>query len=228
MARVPGLGPVKSRLHAAIGPEMATLLYRCFLLDRLDGLAALPGIIPLVAFTPAHGRARLEALAPPGVRLIAQEGDGLGERLSRLLGGLLAEGHRGAIAMDSDSPTLPMAHVAEAAAVLDQAAADLVVGPTDDGGYYLVGLGRLEPSLFADIPWSTDRVLALTLERARAIGLRTHVLPAWYDVDTEADLARLARDLRQLPDGPRRTSRCVEVLGGWGETPAGSVTSDPR
>ena len=212
MARVPGLEPVKSRLHHALGPEMATLLYRCFLLDRLEALVALPPIQPVVAFTPARGRARMEAMAPPGIRLVAQEGRDLGERLSNLLAGLIADGHPGAMAIDSDSPTLPMAYVLQAAEALERDAADLVLGPSDDGGYYLVGLRRRQPALFEGIPWSTNQVLSLTLDRARALGLRVHLLPAWYDVDTEADLGRLADDLAGRPDGPRRTRRCVEAI----------------
>ncbi|HLF48256.1 MAG TPA: glycosyltransferase, partial [Methylomirabilota bacterium] len=101
MAKVPGLEPVKSRLHQALTPEMATVLYRCFLLDRLDALAALPGIDALAAFTPPTGRARMAALAPAGFRLVAQQGRDLGARLSNLLAGLLASGHPGAMAIDS-------------------------------------------------------------------------------------------------------------------------------
>ncbi len=213
MAKVPGLEPVKSRLHGALGPEMATVLYRCFLLDRLDALAALPGIEPVAAFTPASGRTRMAALAPPGMRLVPQRGRDLGERLSGLLADLLAAGHPGAMAMDSDSPTLPMGHVLEAADVLARGAADLVLGPSDDGGYYLVGLRRPEPALFAGMPWSTDRVLSRTLETAGTLGLRTHLLPEWFDVDTEADLARLRRALAS-GDGPGRTTRCLEAIFG--------------
>ncbi|OGK76107.1 MAG: hypothetical protein A2X51_05710 [Candidatus Rokubacteria bacterium GWC2_70_24] len=213
MAKVPGLEPVKSRLHQALTQEMATVLYRCFLLDRLEALATLPGIDALAAFTPPTGRARMVALAPEGFRLVAQQGRDLGERLSNLLAGLLASGHPGAMAIDSDSPTLPMAHVREAAEVLARGAADLVLGPSDDGGYYLVGLRRGAPGLFEGIPWSTDRVLPLTIEKAGRLGLRTHLLPEWFDVDTEADLRRLHAALL-AGEGPRRTRRCLEAIYG--------------
>jgi len=88
----------------------ATELYRCFLLDRLDALAVMPGIARVVAFTPPEARARMAALAPAGFRLVAQEGDDLTERLTRLFDRLMADGHPAAPAMDSDSPTLPMAY----------------------------------------------------------------------------------------------------------------------
>jgi hypothetical protein len=206
MARVPGLGPVKSRLLPALTPAQATLLYRCFLLDRLDAVLALPGVAPVVAFTPAHGRARMAALAPPGVRLVPQPEGDLGARLHAVLGGLLAQGHAGALALDSDSPTLPMAYVAEAARVLREGRARVILGPAEDGGYYLVGLAAPAPALFRDIPWSTPRVLPVTLERARELGLGVHLLPPGFDVDTAEDLRRLRE---RLGEGavPRRT-RC--------------------
>jgi rSAM/selenodomain-associated transferase 1 len=212
MAKAPGLGPVKSRLHAALTPERATELYRCFLLDRLDALARLSGIQPVIAFTPAEGRQSIAALAPEHFRLIEQQGADLGERLSNVLAGLLADGHRGAMAIDSDSPTLPMSCVAEAAERLEGGHADVVLGPCEDGGYYLIGLSAPQPALFDGIPWSTDRVLTLTVERARARRLRTHLLRSWFDIDTEPDLRRLHREMTAAGTGPGRTFAFVSDL----------------
>jgi uncharacterized protein len=211
MAKVPGAAPVKSRLHAALTEPRATELYRCFLLDRLDALAAVPGIAPVVAFTPAEAAAGMAALAPPGFRLVAQEGEALTERLVRLFDRLLKE-HPAAVAMDSDSPTLPMPYVAEAATALAADEADLVVGPSDDGGYYLIGLRAPRPELFTDVPWSTAEVLGVTLARARDLGLRVRRLPAWFDVDTEADLRRLRAELAAAGTGPARTAAFVREL----------------
>jgi uncharacterized protein len=212
MARVPGAGPVKSRLHAALTAAGAAELYRCFLLDRLDALAAVPGIAPVVAFTPAEAGARMAALAPSGFALVPQEGDELGERLARLFATLLAAGHPAALAMDSDSPTLPMAYVGEAARALAADEADVVVGPTDDGGYYLIGLREPRPALFADVPWSTPTVFEVTVERARRGGLRVRLLPQWFDVDTAADLRRLQAEVAGAGDGPARTRAFLRTL----------------
>jgi hypothetical protein len=212
MAKAPGMGPVKSRLHGALGTERATTLYRCFLLDRLDALSGLDGIDRVVAFTPPDAEALMASLVPPGFRLVAQRGADLGERLADLLAGLIATGHRGAIAIDSDSPTLPMAYVAEAAGTLGHGDADLVLGPCEDGGYYLVGVRDPAPELFDGIPWSTEHVLALTLERAEERGLRTHLLPRWFDVDTEADLRRLHAEIAATSDGPPRTRAFIRTL----------------
>ena len=212
MAKVPGLAPVKSRLSPALSPNQATELYRCFLLDRLDAVAALPAVSGVVAYTPPEAGAAMRALAPPGFRLLPQEGDDLGERLSNVMRGLLADGHPAVLAIDSDSPTLPMAHVLEAARLLTDQAADVVLGPCDDGGYYLIGLRAAQPALFRGIPWSTSAVLAATLTVARRLGLRAHLLPTWFDVDTDADLTRLHAELTAQGAGPARTFAFVAGL----------------
>jgi rSAM/selenodomain-associated transferase 1 len=212
MAKVPGLAPVKSRLHPALTADGATGLYRCFLLDRLDALGAVEGIAPFIAYTPPEGRGALADLAPPAFHLVPQRGEDLGARLANLLGELVALGHPGAMAIDSDSPTLPMAYVAEAATILEAGAADVALGPCDDGGYYLVGVRSPQPGLFAGIPWSTQRVLAETLARARASRLRVHLLPPWFDVDTEEDLRRLRGEMLGAASAPPRTSAFVADL----------------
>ena len=212
MAKVPGLETVKSRLHGTITPERAALLSRCFLLDALDALCTVAGIAPLVAYSPAWGHARMRALVPEDCRLVAQEAGDLGARMRSLLEALLAEGHRGAIAIGTDSPTLPMAHVQEAADVLRAHAAEVVLGPAEDGGYYLIGIAAPAPALFTDIAWSTERVLGQTWERAAASGLRVHLLRPWYDVDTANDLERLRAELASRADGPRRTRRCLQAF----------------
>jgi uncharacterized protein len=212
MAKVPGATAVKSRLHPVLGVELATRLYDCFLRDRLDALATVTGIDRVLAFTPAEAGELIGRLAPRAFTLVPQRGLDLGQRLHGLLAGLLAAGHPGAIAIDSDSPTLPMPYVAEAARILESGAAEVVIGPCDDGGYYLIGVRRPHAELFEAIPWSTARVLPLTLERARQCGLATHVLPAWFDVDTEADLIRLGTALAAESDGPPRTTALLREL----------------
>ena len=214
MAKVPGVSPVKSRLHSVLSAEQATELYRCFLMDRLDALAELSEVSPVVAFTPVEGAGRMEELAPAGFRLVPQRGADLGERLSTLLRELLGDGHAGAIAIDSDSPTLPMAYVVEAARVLAEERCDVVLGPCEDGGYYLIGLRAPQPDLFEDVPWSTDAVFSMTLRRASQRGLSVHVLPRWFDVDTEADLRRLHAEMTATCLGPRRTYAFVRHLCG--------------
>jgi rSAM/selenodomain-associated transferase 1 len=218
MAKVPGTAIVKSRLHTVLSPEQATLLYRCFLLDRLDGLAGVGDIERVVAFTPPEGGDQIAALAPAGYRCVAQQGRDLGERLSGLLAGLLAQGHAGAIAIDSDSPTLPMAYVAAAAEMLARAAVDVVIGPAEDGGYYLIGLTAPQPRLFEAVVWSTASVLPTTLARVKELGLRAHLLPPWFDVDTADDLARLYDEVAADGADSPRTSAYLRTLYGCGRS----------
>jgi glycosyltransferase A (GT-A) superfamily protein (DUF2064 family) len=169
MAKAPVAGQVKTRLCPPLTPAEAAALARCFLLDRLEQLGVLPA----------------------GVRLVPQEGADLGARLDRVLTDLLAEGYAGAIAVDADSPTLPTAYLRRACGVLRDPAIDVVVGPCEDGGYYLIGLRAPVPALFRDMPWSTAGVTEETLARARRLGLRLALLPSWFDVDRGEDLARL-------------------------------------
>lgn len=212
MAKVPGATAVKSRLHPVLGAQLATRLYECFLRDRLDALSRVAGIDRVLAFTPAEARDVMAVMLPRGFALVPQRGPELGARLHALLAELLDAGHPGAIAIDSDSPTLPMRYVADAATLLAAGDADVAVGPCDDGGYYLIGVREPQPALFENMPWSTPEVLPLTLERARNRGLRLRLLPAWFDVDTEADLARLQRELAMQPSGPPRTTALLREL----------------
>src|SRR5262249_11542972 len=138
----------------------------------------------------------------PEMRRLAQRGDDLGARMANLVTDLLAAGHAAALVTGSDLPTLPARRFTEAAPVLTGGPADVGVGPTEDGGYYLIGLARPAPALFADMRWSAPDVLAVTCERAQRLGLRVHRLPPWYDVDTAADLVRLRDDLASVAGLP--------------------------
>jgi len=210
MAKAPGFAIVKSRLQPPLTADEARALATAFLLDRLDGVAALSGAAAVLAFTPPEAAPALRTLMPPAVRLLAQRGDGLGERLACLFEDLLPA-HAGALALDADSPTLPMAWVAEGVATLASGDADVVLGPSEDGGYWSVGLRAPCPALFTDVPWSTERVLSTTLARARALGLRVRLLPRWFDVDTEADLRRLCDEIA-ASGGPWRTAALAPAL----------------
>jgi rSAM/selenodomain-associated transferase 1 len=212
MAKAPRPGQVKTRLCPPLAAAEASELYRCFLLDKIAQVRALDRAWPAVAYTPADAREEFERLAP-GFGLLAQRGRGLGERLIHAVADLAAAGHRGVIATDTDTPTLPLPCLAAAVRVLEGAEADVVLGPTEDGGYYLVGVSAPVPALFEDMPWSTPAVLARTLERARALGLAVRLLPAWFDVDTAPDLDRLRAALATSPHGePRHTRRFLAAL----------------
>src|SRR5262245_21993360 len=194
MAKAPLAGQVKTRLCPPLSPDEAAGLYRCFLLDKIEQVRALAQATPVVAYAPPDHGATFSALAPD-LSLLPQQGPDLGVRLDGVLRRLLESGHGGAVAIDSDTPTLPVTLLQRAVDAFANPAIDGVVGPTEDGGYYLIGVREPRPELFVEMPWSTPDVLAETKQRASRRGLRLILLPPWYDVDTPDDLDRLRREL---------------------------------
>jgi uncharacterized protein len=146
--------------------------------------------------------------------LVAQGGGDLGRRLLQSLDALLRDGYAGALAIDSDTPTLPTEFLRRAVRLVATPDVDVVLGPCDDGGYYLIGMRRLWPTLFEAMPWSTARVLPETIQRAEAQGLGVARLPSWFDVDTPEDFERLSQSLAQA-DGetPVHTRRFLAGRG---------------
>lgn len=212
MAKAPIAGAVKTRLCPPLTPEQAASLARCFLLDTIERIRAVPGIHAVLAYAPAEARETVQALAPD-LPLLPQRGEDLGSRMGHVLADLLAEGHAGALAIGSDTPSLPATVIQQAVRLLDAPGADIVLGPSDDGGYYLIGMRRVHRSLFEDMPWSTSRVLDETRRRAAAAGLAVVTLPPWFDVDTVQDLARLRLALER-GDGDR-APRTAALLARW-------------
>ncbi len=191
-------GAVKTRLATAIGDESASRLYRSFvesLLRRLDSTADQR----VLAVTPAERMPEFQQLAGPAWTVVPQVGGDLGARLQAVFADQFRRGARRVVLIGSDSPTLPRAYVDDAFARLDEY--PVVLGPADDGGYYLVGAADRIPPIFSKIEWSTSRVFAQTAERLRSAGCPFATLPLWYDVDDLAGLERLKTELRQpLPE----------------------------
>ena len=207
MAKAPRTGEVKTRLCPPLSAEEAAELYRCFLLDKIEQVRALRGAQPAIAYTPVEGKAVFEELAP-GFALVPQQGADLGARLANSFDRLFAEGYAAVLLIDSDTPTLPTGFLRRALDLVATPRIDLVLGPSEDGGYYLIGLRAPHRELFEAIAWSTAQVLPETVRRAEAKGLEAARLPPWFDVDTPADLERLRASLeRRQGRGPRHTRR---------------------
>ncbi|HEX7784881.1 MAG TPA: TIGR04282 family arsenosugar biosynthesis glycosyltransferase [Methylomirabilota bacterium] len=227
MAKAPRPGTVKTRLCPPLRAAEAAELARCFLLDAIERIVTVADVRPIVAYAPRESRAEMEAMAP-GLTLVPQRGEDLGERQAALVDDLLARGHRAALLIGADSPTLPPETIDEAVSLIMAPDVDVVVGPTEDGGYYLIGLRAPCRPLFETMPWSTPAVLSLTLLRARRLGLRAVCLPTWYDVDTGEDLARLESALRDLSGArPRHTREFLARRRLPGTVPSRSAHHGP-
>lgn len=202
VAKRPAAGQTKTRLGAVLSPETAATLYECFLRDTLERVRQVPEARPVVAFLPEDAGAYFAQLAPDFER-IPQVGPDLGARLDNALSHYLHNGCDRAVIMNSDGPTLPAAYLSQAFQELN-GPADVVLGPCDDGGYYLIGLKRPAPRLLREVRMSTPRVTADTLALAAAEGLRVALLPTWYDVDDADSLARLMDELAASPEPAAR------------------------
>ena len=206
MAKAPVAGQVKTRLCPPLSAADAAELSRCFILDKVAQVREVTRAEPVVAYAPEDAAAVFEALAP-GFTLLPQRGHELTARILSILERFFADGCDAAIMIDSDTPTLPVGLLENAVTLVASGEYDLVLGPSDDGGYYLIGMRRLRTELFEGMPWSTPAVFEETLRRADALGLRTAQLPPWYDVDTAVDLARLTAELAGGPGGGARETR---------------------
>jgi len=198
MAKAPRSGRVKTRLQPPLSADEAAALNVCFLRDtalNIAGVASEGGAAGLICYTPVGDEAAFDGLLPEGFALIAQRGDGFGERLLAAAEDILSCGFGAVCLIDSDSPTLPTTALRKAVDELARAGDRVVVGGSEDGGYYLIGLKRAERRVFEGIAWSTESVYAQTVERVRETGMELVELPAWYDVDDGATLAVLEREL---------------------------------
>jgi rSAM/selenodomain-associated transferase 1 len=167
--------------------------------DTLAVVASAADAEVFVFFTPADGEAEVAALADSPLPMLPQTGGDLGERMAAALGHMLQSGEFvGAMLVGSDVPLLSAEHISEAAELLRKHDG-VVVGPSDDGGYYLIGMTALHPGLFTGIAWGTEDVLDETLRAADRLAVELRMIRGDYDVDTIDDLRRLERDLAQLP-----------------------------
>ena len=198
MAKAPRVGEAKTRLVPPLSPEEAAALSACFIRDAAENVAAAGRQAPIegyIALWPPDAAPELPALAA-GTQLLPSRRGGLGASLYGAAADLCAAGYCSVCLINSDSPTLPTAILVDAARALAAPGDRIVLGPAEDGGYYLIGLKRAHHSLFENVAWSTPRVFAQTTERACELGFCPVVLPGWYDVDDLASLRRLNAELR--------------------------------
>jgi rSAM/selenodomain-associated transferase 1 len=216
MAKAPQPGRSKTRLVPPLTPEQAAALSAAFLRDITENIATAGRTVPIhgyIAYAPQGLEALFDGHIAAGTRLVLADGSpdmpgnvqGFGRCLLHAVQSLLMKGYDSACVLNSDSPTLPTSILTETAKLLARPGDRAVLGPADDGGYYLLGVKAAHAHLFTDIAWSTDDVAARTAKRAREIGLELVTLPTWYDVDDAASLNRLI-DSFDEPAFPKDTS----------------------
>jgi len=179
-------------LAATIGDELAARLYVHFVRTTFANVGRFDCGARFATFTPKDKKPELTTLFPGDWKWFEQiPSPDLGERIHHAVATVLSRGFQRVITIGTDSPSMPAGFLDEAAEALGNH--DVVLGPAEDGGYYLIGLKAAHEALFREIDWSTEKVLAQTLKNARRLGLRTHLLPTWFDVDDVTSLRRFCQ-----------------------------------
>ncbi|CAA9422863.1 MAG: hypothetical protein AVDCRST_MAG80-58 [uncultured Rubrobacteraceae bacterium] len=209
MAKAPVPGTTKTRLR--LPPEKAASLQTALVRDTVEKAGLLGPLT--VAGTPPESLHLIEPLLPKDVRLIAQSGEDLGERMFAAARRLFEEGSEPVLILGTDSPTLPLDSIWRARRVLeDKRQYDASIIGSTDGGYVLLGLAGLHEGLFLDIPWSTNAVYRKTVQRARALGLSIHEGEPHYDVDIPEDLVCLEKELGTNTRAAPHTAKFLREL----------------
>ncbi len=208
-AKIPVPGQVKTRLTAILTPEEAARLYTAFLQDALIQYSALP--VEVLLFLGPSENPVPQGFWPDTVQVYTQKGKGLGERMSNAFDAAFTAGYDRAVVIGTDHPTLPSAYILSAFDFMKQPDR-LVIGPSNDGGYYLLGMNMPYPVLFADMTYSHADVFAQTRTRMAQTGAAVRILPEWYDVDTPADLKHLLQNLEATPVPLPHTRRIATTI----------------
>jgi len=202
MTKAPQAGRVKTRLVPPLTPEQAAELNKCFLRDTAAAISSAcsrsetaTGACGIAVYTPVGAESAYNDILPADFSLLPQRGEKFGERLYFAVEDLFDCGFESVCLIDSDSPTVPAENFQQAVELLRMSEDRVVLGPSDDGGYYLIGVKKPHRHLFDQIDWSTERVLIQTMQRATEIGLELKLLPTGYDVDDGVSLQRLRREL---------------------------------
>jgi rSAM/selenodomain-associated transferase 1 len=221
MAKAPRPGFSKTRLCPPLRPDQAARLSAAFLRDITENIALAARQTPIagyVAYAPEGQEALFDGHLAAGTGLLLADGSplmppdvqGFGRCLLHAVLAMLARGHGSAVVLNSDSPTLPTALLAGTAAALAAEGDRVVLGPADDGGYYLLGMKAAHAHLFADIAWSTDTVAETTRTRAARLGLEVVELARWYDVDDQSSLGRLLDETAAPRVNDSRSLHCYQ------------------
>jgi len=193
-ARDPVLGQVKTRLSSSLDDETILRLYTCFVEDSLEKIRKVDNADCFVGISPSNLSGFFNGIEGSDIRLFIQQGENLGDKMRQAFVDRFADGYKKVVIIGSDSPSLPVSYIDE---VLTSDK-DLMLGPSTDGGYYLIGMVGKVSDVFAGIAWGTDQVLDETLDRVKKAGVSLELLPVWYDVDFPEDLKFLKTHLELI------------------------------
>ena len=195
-AKSPIPGKVKTRLTPYITPTEAAELYKAFVADIICNTHKLKCERVTIAYTPSNAEATFHSICGQSVDYLPQQGHNLGERMMNAFKYSFDKGSKRTIIIGTDSPTLPLSYVQKAFDALNEV--PVTIGPTFDGGYYLIGLSEQNDAIFDGVDWSTSRVFSQTLARIQALNKQMYVRPPWYDVDTLDNLEFLRSHIRSM------------------------------
>ena len=212
MTKAPEPGQVKTRLVPPLTFAEAADLARALLADQLESVAQFGGAELFIAFTPDEALGYFENFATLGFSCFAQKGGDLGARMISAFKQVFEFGFGNVVLIGSDLPALPLITFERAYASLEKPDRDLVFGPSEDGGYYLVGMARPIFDIFQGIAWSRNDVLARSIEKLAEIGVNYELLNYSYDIDTLEDLKRLQSDCERHHLGMNNTLTLLRQL----------------
>lgn len=218
MAKAPRPGMVKTRLARSLPVSAVTALYRCLLDDTLTLARSLDGV-SVAVMCPETDREDVERAVGNAVPVVPQTGNGLAAALASVFADFGGTGSSRIVAFNSDSPHLPTSILQAAFQLLETF--DVVVGPTHDGGYYLVGAKMSHPGLFSTDAMGTGNALQALLTKARALGLSVRLTDPFYDIDEAADLSRLAEELQLTPGKAPKTAKWLSEWANAGRANKG-------
>ncbi len=225
MAKAPLPGETKTRLMPALSAAEAAEVARALLLDQFARLSAISDADMFLVYTPASARPLFEQVAPPRFHLLAQQGEDLGARMLYVFETLYAEGYGKMVLIGGDLPPVPLNTFTAAFSLLDSPLRRVVLGPSRDGGYYLVGCNQPMPEIFTGMSWSHGEVLAQTISRLTGSAVETRILAPWFDIDTMEDLHSLQTQLDpELANAAKNLLGVIRRLEGDGRI----ISPNPR
>ncbi len=210
MAKVPQAGNVKTRLQNILSPEDCETLAGALLKDAVNKAKTVCENT-FIAFSPPDKIEKLKEILPEELNFIAQTGEDLGDKMLNAFQFVFEQKTDSIVMIGTDSPTFPFDFIEQAFEFLETNS-EIVLGKTEDGGFYLIGLRRLHREIFENVPWSSLQTFEKVYTNIQKLGLHLREVPGWYDVDEERDLIQLKNEIQRSENAKRRASRTAEWL----------------